>query len=65
MLIDFGGIITEKIDKIEPGDKRRVFLEKFKGAMGSVRNYAGLISLFLKTVKDCGLAFNDIWELFM
>jgi hypothetical protein len=65
MLIDFSGIITEKIDKLDPADKKRLFLEKLKTAMGTVRNYAGFISLCLKTAKECGLALNDMLELFV
>jgi len=64
MLIDFTSKIDEEINKLEPGDTKRSFLEKVKGALGSVRDYAGLIALYVTTAKEFGLTLEEITELF-
>jgi len=63
MLLDFQDNITEKINRLEPGDNKRKFLEKIKGALASVRDYAGLITLFLTTAKEFGLTLEEILKL--
>jgi len=64
MLIDFTSKIDEEIYKLEPGDKKRTFLEKVKGALGSVRDYAGLIALYLTTAKELGITLEELSQLF-
>lgn len=64
MLLDFQSKIDEKINHLKPEDKERKFLEKLKGALASVRDYAGLIALYVTTAKEFGLTLKDLLELF-
>ena len=64
MLLDFQSKIDEKINQLEPGDKKRKFLEKVKGALTSVRDYAGLIALYVTTAQEFGLTLKELLELF-
>jgi len=63
MLLDFRDIITEKINQLEPEDNKRKFLEKVKGALSSVRDYAGLIALYVTTAQEFGLTLKELLEL--
>jgi len=64
MLLDFQDRITEKINQLEEGDKKREFLEKVKGALASVRDYAGLIALYVTTAQEFGLTIDELLGLF-
>jgi len=64
MLLDFQSKIDAQLQKIEPGDKRRTFLEKVKEALSSVKDYAGLIALWITTARECGLTLEELLELF-
>ena len=64
MLLDFQSKIDEKINQLEPGDKKRKFLEKVKGALTSVRDYAGLIALYVTTAQEFGLTLKELLEIF-
>jgi len=64
MLFDFRDKIDEQLRKLEPGDKRHTFLEKVKGALASVKDYAGLLALCVTTAKECGLTLEEISRLF-
>ncbi|HUU16593.1 MAG TPA: hypothetical protein VMW72_05545 [Sedimentisphaerales bacterium] len=64
MLLDFQGKIDAQLQKLEPGDKKRSFLEKVKGALASVRDYAGLIALYVTTAQEFGLTLKELSELF-
>ena len=56
--------IDEKINHLKPEDKERKFLEKVKGALASVRDYAGLIALYVATAQEFGLTIKELSELF-
>jgi hypothetical protein len=62
MLLDFQSKIEEKINQLKPEDNKRKFLERIKGALASVRDYAGLIALFLTTAKEFGLTLEELSE---
>jgi len=64
MLIDFQSKIDEEIQKLEPGDKKRSFLEKIKGSLASVKDYAGLIALYITTAQEFGLSIKELLEVF-
>ena len=64
MLLDFQSKIDAQLQKLEPGDKKRSFLEKVKGALASVKDYAGLIALCVTTAQKCGLTLEELLELF-
>lgn len=64
MLLEFQDKITEKINQLEAGDNKRKFLEKVKGALASVRDYAGLIALYVATAQEFGLTLKELSELF-
>jgi len=64
MLLDFHSKIDEKLNELEPGDKKkRKFLETVKNALGSVKDYAGLLALYLTTARELGLSLEEILEL--
>lgn len=63
MLLEFRDKITEKIDQLDAGDNKRKFLEKVKGALASVRDYAGLIALYVTTAQEFGLTLKELLEL--
>jgi len=64
MLLDFQTRIDEKLRDLKPGDKKRTFLEKIKAALGSVRDYANLLGLFLRTAQEVGLTLEELSALF-
>jgi hypothetical protein len=64
MLLDLQSKIDEKLRDLEPGDKKRSFLEKVKAALGSVRDYANLLALFLRTAQEVGLTLEEFSALF-
>ena len=64
LLLQVQSKIDEQLHKLEPGDKKRSFLEKVKGALKSVRNTAELIALILATGQEFGLTFEELKELF-
>ncbi len=64
LLLQMQTKIDEQLHKLEPGDKKRSFLEKVKGALKSVRNTAELIALILATGQEFGLSLEELKELF-
>ena len=64
LLLQVQSKIDEQLHKLEPGDKKRSFLEKVKGALKSVRNTAELIALILATGQEFGLTLEELKELF-
>ena len=64
LLLPIQSKIDEQLHKLEPGDKKRSFLEKAKGTLKSVRNAAELIALLLKNGQEFGLTLDELSELF-
>lgn len=56
--------IDEQLNRLEPNDERRGFLEKVKGALKSVRNATELIALYVTTAKEFGLTLEELMRLF-
>lgn len=64
LLLEIQSKIDEKLNELEPEDKKRGFLEKVKGALTSVHNTAELIALILSTGQQFDLTIKELWELF-
>lgn len=64
LLLEIQSKIDEQLIKLEPGDKKRSYLEKVKGALKSIRNTAELIALILETGQEFGMTFQELKELF-
>ncbi len=64
LLLEIQSKIDEKLQELEPEDKKRGFLEKVKGALTSVRNTAELIALILSTGQQFDLTIKELLELF-
>jgi hypothetical protein len=64
MLLDFQSKIDAQLQKLEPGDKKRSFLEKIKESLASVKDYAGLIALYITTAQEFGISIKELLELF-
>ena len=64
MVLDLQSKIDEQLRNLGPEDKRHTFLEKVKGALASVKDYAGFLSLCIKIAKEVGLTLKELSELF-
>ncbi|MHC4539417.1 MAG: hypothetical protein ACYS74_06510 [Planctomycetota bacterium] len=64
MVLDFQTKIDEQLRNLEPGDKKRAFLEKVKSALVSVKDYAGLLALCVTAAREFGLTLDELSELF-
>lgn len=64
MLLEFQSKVDEQLSSLEPGDKKHTFLKKVKGALASVKDYAGLISLIITTAQKVGLTIEELSVLF-
>ena len=64
LLLQMQSKIDEQLYKLKPGDNKRSFLEKVKGALKSVRNTSELIALILATGQEFGLTLKELKELF-
>jgi len=64
MVLNLQSKIDEQLRNLEPGDKRHTFLEKVKGALASVKDYAGVLALYITTAHEVGLTLEELLELF-
>jgi len=64
MVLDLQSKIDEQLRNLEPGDKKHTFLEKVKGALASVKDYAGVLALYITTAQEFGLTLEELSELF-
>ena len=63
MVLDLQSKIVEQLRNLEPGDKKHTFLEKVKGALASVKDYAGVLALYVTTAQECGLTLKELLDL--
>jgi len=64
MVLELQSKIDEQLRDLEPGDKKHTFLGKVKGALASVKDYAGLLALYITTAQEVGLNLKELSELF-
>jgi len=64
MVLDLQSKIDEQLRNLEPEDKKHKFLEKVKGALASVKDYAGVLALYVTTAQEFGLTLKELVELF-
>ena len=60
MVLDLQSKIDEQLLNLEPGDKKHTFLEKVKGALASVKDYAGVLALYVSTAQEVGLTLEEL-----
>jgi len=63
MVLDLQSKIDEQLRNLEPEDKKHIFLKKVKGALASVKDYAGALALYITTAQECGLTLKEVLEL--
>jgi hypothetical protein len=64
LLLQIQSKIDEQLSNLKPGDSKRSFLKKLKGALESVSDTAALIALILSTAKDSGITIDELLGLF-
>lgn len=60
MVLDLQSKIDEQLRNLEPGDKKHTFLGKVKGALASVKDYAGVLALYITTAQEVGLTLEEL-----
>lgn len=63
MVLDLQSKIDEQLRNLEPGDKKHTFLKKVKSALASVKDYTGVLALYITTAQEVGLTLEELLDL--